>query len=89
MGANIKCRGRRLTITPQGKLKGVTHKVIPDRIEAGTFMILGSILSPYLKINNINIKHLRNIIDVLSKIGVSIEEGDTYLIIRKQSKYTS
>ncbi len=89
MGANIKCRGRRLTITPQGKLRGVTHKVIPDRIEAGTFMILGSILSPYLKINNINIKHLRNIIDVLSKIGVSIEEGDTYLIIRKQSKYTS
>ena len=61
-------------------------KIIPDRIEAGSFLILGSALANYLKIKNCNPEHLMSVIGVLEDAGVQIKIGKNLLEIRKPKK---
>ena len=82
MGANIKGAGTN-TITIEGVEKlGKCHiNVIPDRIEAGTYIILGALIGKELKINNIIPEHLENLLTKLKNMNTNIEIGDNYVQI--------
>ena len=62
-----------LTIRPPKKTKNkITYSVIPDRIEAATFMILALMTKGRITLDNININHLEIIIDKLNSVGAKI-----------------
>lgn len=51
----------------------VPYRAIPDRIEAGSYLILGALCSTKLKIDNCKPEHLKSVTDFLSKLGVRLE----------------
>ena len=74
MGAQIEGAGTS-TIRVQGvsKLHGARHRIIPDRIEAGTFLIAGAITSGDLIVTNCNPGHLSAVISKLEEAGVRVD----------------
>ncbi|MCY6485631.1 UDP-N-acetylglucosamine 1-carboxyvinyltransferase [Clostridium aestuarii] len=82
MGAKINGAGTdTIKITGVKELKGTQYKPIPDRIEAGTFMVAAAITRGKIKINGINEQHLKPIIAKLREIGVCMEKVDDGIII--------
>ena len=77
MGANIKGAGTDL-IKIQGvqELKGCNYSVIPDQIEAGTFMIAAAATGGDVCIKNVIPKHLDSVTAKLIEMGAIVEEGD-------------
>ncbi len=87
MGAHIAGAGTStITITGVPELKGTNHDIIPDRIEAGTYTIIGALLGNYLKIDNIVPLHIKALTDELEKMGANIDIHSDYLIIDNQNK---
>jgi len=83
MGANVKGAGTS-TIRIQGVevLKGAKHSVIPDRIEAGTFMIAAAMTGGDIVIENVITNHIKPIIAKLIEAGAEvIEDGDRVRVI--------
>lgn len=75
MGANIIGAGTdTIKIVGVRELKGTTHSVIPDRIEAGTYMIAGAITGGDITIDNVIIEHVKSIIAKLTEAGIKIYE---------------
>ena len=68
------------------ELHGCTYTIIPDMIEAGTFMIAAAATEGRVRINNIIPKHLESITAKLQEIGVSVQEFDDYLIVSRKGK---
>ena len=83
MGAKIKGAGTD-TIKIEGVegLGGAKHTVIPDRIEAATFMLAAAITRGAVHICNAVPDHLKPVIAKLRECGVRIEVGDDDLIVR-------
>jgi UDP-N-acetylglucosamine 1-carboxyvinyltransferase len=77
MGARVTGAGSS-TITIQGvkKLRGTRHRIIPDRIEAGTFLIAGAITGGDLRVTNCEPDHVASLIAKLHQAGVVVEEED-------------
>lgn len=76
-GAKISGAGTDvIKITGVNSLHGVTYGIIPDMIEAGTFMVLAAATKGKLKITNVIPKHLESISAKLEEMGATIEEGD-------------
>lgn len=74
MGARIKGHGTpEMHIEGVEKLSACEHKVIPDRIEAGTFMVAAAITNGELELRNCNIDHLVAVVDRLEEVGVHLE----------------
>jgi len=73
MGAKIKGH-RTHTIEIEGvkRLRGATHKIIPDRIEAATYMIAACATKGDITVRGANINHLRALIDILTEAGAVI-----------------
>jgi UDP-N-acetylglucosamine 1-carboxyvinyltransferase len=85
LGANIHFKGRTIFIK-ESKIKSskVTHQVIFDRIELGTYMIAGALLAKKdLTINKIEPKIIKNELDILKKIGVRIKIKKKSINIKK------
>lgn len=88
MGARISGAGTStIKIIGVDKLNGCFHEVIPDRIEAGTYTIIGALIGNYLKIDNIIPEHIEALTSKLIEMGVELEIGDDYLIVNKPDKY--
>ncbi|MBP5289508.1 MAG: UDP-N-acetylglucosamine 1-carboxyvinyltransferase [Clostridia bacterium] len=84
-GADIRGAGTD-TIKIRGvkKLHGVTYTIIPDMIEAGTYMILAAATGGQLTVTNMIPKHVESITAKLEEMGVSIEEdGDSVTVSRR------
>jgi UDP-N-acetylglucosamine 1-carboxyvinyltransferase len=79
MGATIRGAGTDvIRITGVEELHGGTYSVIPDQIEAGTYMIAAAVTKGDLIINNIIPKHLEPVTAKLKEMGMKIEEyGDS------------
>jgi len=75
MGADIEGAGTS-TIRVRGKEKlyGASHRIIPDRIEAGTFLVAGAITNGSLEITYCEPEHLSSVIAKLRETGVEIRE---------------
>ena len=70
MGANIKGAGSsRIVIEGVNELHGAEHEVIPDRIEAGTFLIAGAIAGSEVTVNRVRPDHLTAVTDALQASG--------------------
>ena len=83
MGARIEGDGGR-TIRIQGveKLHGCRHRIIPDRIEAGTFAIAAAITRGDVEIESCNPKHLTSVLEQLNGTGVKIDAGKDRFRVR-------
>lgn len=85
MGAKISGDGTpRITIEGVASLHGATHRIIPDRIEAGTFMIAAAITNGELQIDNVRTDHLMAFIDRLRAIGVITEASGQGVLVSSQ-----
>ena len=76
LGVEIQTSGRTLFISvpPKGRLKrSIVHRVIPDRIEAGTFLVLGSLLGNPLRVSGIELDHLGAVLDKLREAGATVK----------------
>ena len=84
MGADVRGAG-----TDVIKIRGVdslhsgTYSLIPDQIEAGTYMAAVAGAGGEVRVSNVIPKHLDCISAKLAEMGVAIEEGDDYLIVRR------
>lgn len=88
MGAKISGAGTStIKIVGVEKLNGCFHEVIPDRIEAGTYTIIGALTGSYLKIDNIIPEHIEALTSKLIEMGVELEIGSDYLIVNRPDKY--
>lgn len=84
MGAKIIGAGTsEIKISGVDKLKSCYHEVIPDRIEAGTYVIAASLMGKNVKIDNVIPEHLEALTSKLGEMGVNIETGSDYFIISK------
>jgi UDP-N-acetylglucosamine 1-carboxyvinyltransferase len=73
-GASITGQGTpRVIVEGVKSLKGCEYRIIPDRIEAGTFMVAAAITNGELEIENCRLDHLMAFVDRLSAIGVTVE----------------
>jgi UDP-N-acetylglucosamine 1-carboxyvinyltransferase len=74
MGAKIEGAGtRRLIIEGVPELHGAEHRVIPDRIEAGTFLVAGAINGKGVTVKRVEPEHIRAVTDALARCGFPIE----------------
>ena len=90
MGARISGAG-----TSTIKIEGVDylhqcfHEVIPDRIEAGTYIIIGALCGKNIKVDNIIPEHIDSLLSKLEEIGTDVEVGTDYVLISKADHYKS
>ena len=84
MGANVRGAGTDvIKIKGVESLHGCQYSVIPDQIEAGTYMAAVAAAGGDVTIKNVTPKHLESIIAKLLECGVDIEEGDDEVRIRR------
>jgi UDP-N-acetylglucosamine 1-carboxyvinyltransferase len=84
MGADVRGAGtERIVINGVPKLHGCDHTVIPDRIEAGTWMMAAAITRGELKIDNVRLDHMQAVVSKLTEMGVLIQPtGDGGVIVK-------
>ncbi|WP_110112643.1 UDP-N-acetylglucosamine 1-carboxyvinyltransferase [Bacillus sp. CGMCC 1.16541] len=85
MGARIKGAGTDvIRIDGVDELKGCRHSIIPDRIEAGTYMIMGAAMGKEVIIDNVIPQHLESVIAKLREMGIRIETSSDQILIATQ-----
>ncbi|MFW6256573.1 MAG: UDP-N-acetylglucosamine 1-carboxyvinyltransferase [Bacillota bacterium] len=78
MGANIKGVGTDIIkISGVDKLEGAEHRIIPDRIEAGTFMIAAALTNGDVFVKNVLTEHVKPLIAKLKEMNVKLKEDIT------------
>ena len=84
MGAKIKGAGTNvIRIDGVDKLHGTKHTIIPDRIEAGTFMIMAAVAGDGVTIDNVIPFHVEALTAKLREMGVNVVEGAEQIFIPK------
>lgn len=84
MGAHIEGKDTdTITIKGEKQLQNGSVTTIPDRIEAGTYIIAGLMCAKNLKINNVIPNHFQSLIDKLKEMGANIKVEDNYVIVNK------
>lgn len=84
MGAKIRGAGTdTLKIEGVERLHGTTHTIIPDRIEAGTYMCAAAAMGEEVVVENIIPLHMEPLTAKLKEMGVDVEIGEDKAIIRK------
>ena len=83
MGANITGAGTStIRVTGVSRLHGARHRINPDRIEAGTFLIAGAITGGDLNIDACNPAHLGSVLAKLEQCGVRLDVGEDSVRVR-------
>jgi len=82
MGAKISGAGTpRITIQGVEKLIACDHTVIPDRIEAGTFMMAAAITNGEINLHNVRLDHMMAVVDRLREVGVNVERRNGSAVV--------
>lgn len=88
MGADIKCAGcDTIHITGVKELSPCSHTIIPDRIEAGTFMTAAAICKGNVTIENVVPDHLKPVISKFEEMGIQVIPGESSLRIQTKDRY--
>ena len=75
-GAVIEGGGTsRIKITGVKKLTPSRHKIIPDRIEAGTYLIMAAVSGGKITLENVDFRHISSLLDILSEMGCEIQKN--------------
>ena len=86
MGAHIRGAGTDIiTIDGVAHLHGTRHQVIPDRIEAGTYIALAAAIGEGIHINNVLYEHLESYIAKLEEMGVRMTISEDSIFVEKQT----
>ncbi|MBN1533526.1 MAG: UDP-N-acetylglucosamine 1-carboxyvinyltransferase [Spirochaetes bacterium] len=89
MGARISGLGTdRIEIEGVEKLSPVTYSVIPDRIEAGTFLIAGAITRGKITINGVIPDHIAALLGTLGEMGYRVESGNDWVSVSPTNRIT-
>lgn len=84
MGANVKGAGTNvITIDGVNALNGCYHEIIPDRIEAGTFVIMAAAMADEMTITNVIPKHIESLTSKLQEMGADIEIGVDFIRVKR------
>ncbi len=87
MGAHIIGAGtNRIIINGVKYLHSADHEVISDRIEAGTYLIIGALLGKNLVINNLNPEYITPLINKLKLSGIALEVSENSILVNTVSK---
>jgi UDP-N-acetylglucosamine 1-carboxyvinyltransferase len=83
MGARISGAGTaRIEIDGVTELGGATHRIVPDRIEAGTLIVAGAITRGDVTVTGLVPEHLTAVLDKLEECGVALEIGPDFVRVR-------
>jgi len=83
MGAKIEGHGTsKIRIQGVERLHGATHRIVPDRIETGTFLCAVAAAGGDVVLRQARAEHLEVVIDKLREAGASIEAGDDWIRVR-------
>jgi len=86
MGAVIEGAGTsEITIEGVSQLGGASHRVIPDRVEAGTFAVAAAITGGKVLIQDCRAEHLKIVLDLLESLGVKIEIGKQSILVSSKA----
>lgn len=84
MGAKIRGAGTSvIRIEGVDELHGTTHTIIPDRIEAGTYISAAVAMGEKVRINNVIFEHIESFIAKLDEMGAKMEIGEDYVLVQK------
>ena len=84
MGSEIDFIGdRKILIQGKENLRGTTHDVIPDRIEASTYMIAGALIGNNLNVQDIDQEHIQNILNVFKKLEFNFQLNEDSISLSK------
>ncbi len=87
MGARIEGHGTsRIRIQGVEKLHGASHRIVPDRIETGTFLCAVAAAGGDVMLRDARADHLDAVIDKLREAGVAIEAGEGWIRVRGQGR---
>jgi UDP-N-acetylglucosamine 1-carboxyvinyltransferase len=87
MGAKIEGAGTsRITVQGVVQLHGATHRVIPDRIEAGTFLCAAAATRGEVTLKHVEPKHLDALLDKLRDAGAVLECGSDTIALRMPAR---
>ncbi|ACO03073.1 MAG TPA: UDP-N-acetylglucosamine 1-carboxyvinyltransferase [Persephonella sp.] len=88
MGADIEGEGtERIVINGVEKLSGTVHRIIPDRIEAGTFAILSALFDGNITIKNYPVEYLEYVHRVFERIGIKIIQiGENHIAVKREGR---
>jgi UDP-N-acetylglucosamine 1-carboxyvinyltransferase len=80
MGAGIVGAGTdRIVISGVSELHGVHYDVLPDRIEAGTYLVAGAITAGHVRVKNTRPEHLDAVMVKLREAGATVNSGDNWV----------
>ncbi len=84
MGSEIKVSGRKISIErKEESIKKINHKIIFDRIEAGTYLVASTLIGKKIIIHKVEPKIIKHEIDILKKMGAIISYTKNSIIIKK------
>lgn len=85
MGAKVRGAGTNvITIDGVDNLMGCFHEIIPDRIEAGTFIVIAAACAKKMRINNVIPQHLESLLSKLDEMGVNMHVGIDYVEVEER-----
>src|ERR1700759_2880228 len=80
MGAKIQGAGTdKIVIEGVKRLRGTTYDVLPDRIEAGTYLVAGAITRGHVRVKNVRPDHLDAVLAKLEEAGAKVGVGDNWI----------
>ncbi|MFR4286720.1 MAG: UDP-N-acetylglucosamine 1-carboxyvinyltransferase [Enterococcus italicus] len=84
MGADIKGAGTDvIRINGVEKLHGTTHSIIPDRIEAGTYIVMAAAVGKGITVKNVLHEHLESFLAKLTEMGVNMDIGEDSIFVHE------
>ena len=87
MGAKVRGAGTNvITIDGVDNLMGCFHEIIPDRIEAGTFIVIAAACAKKMRINNVIPQHLESLLSKLDEMGVNMHVGIDYVEVEESKE---
>lgn len=87
MGANIKWIGvNSIKIIGIEKLKETTYRIMPDRIEAGTYLAIAAITNGNVRVNNLNLSHIISVVNKMEEMGYEFIKDKKFVEIKSMNK---
>jgi UDP-N-acetylglucosamine 1-carboxyvinyltransferase len=87
MGAKIQGAGTdKIVVQGVEKLHGTQYEVLPDRIEAGTYLVAGAITRGHVRLKNTRPDHLDAVLAKLTEAGANVATGDTWIEVDMRGK---
>lgn len=84
MGAKIRGAGTSIIrIEGVDKLEGTSHTIIPDRIEAGTYLTAAVAMGDNVKVTNVIYEHIESYISKLDEMGAKMEIGEDSILVKR------